>query len=76
MINADNIDKAIEGLGQFAHHWCMNVRETCRLQDLVFRCKECEFRRNDGKCILKMFISHHGTKEQLDKNTAMGAWHG
>ena len=74
--NADNLDKAIEGLGQFTHNWCMNVEETDKRNDLVFRCKECEFGMEDGKCCLKMFLTNHGTPEQLDGNTAMGVWHG
>lgn len=43
--NADNITEAVHGLDIFTKNWCMNCAETDRQKDLIFRCKECEFRR-------------------------------
>ena len=66
-INFDNKDKAINGLIQFRHNWCMNVAETTKTNDLIFRCEECVFSQN-GECLVKMFISKHGTYEQWEKS--------
>lgn len=54
--NADNIDKAIEGLSQFTKNWCMNCEETEKQNDLVFRCKQCEFSGELGICQIKKFV--------------------
>ena len=34
--NKDDINSAIEGLGQFCHSFCMNCEETEKQNDLVF----------------------------------------
>ena len=70
--NVDDLDKAIEGLAQFCHNFCMNVEETEKKQDLVFRCKECEFRLDKKYCAVKMFLANHGTPEQINTGTCMG----
>ena len=57
--NSDNITKAVEGLVQFTKNWCMNCEETDKQEDLIFRCSECEFQTNDGKCLVKTFANGH-----------------
>lgn len=57
--NSDNVTKAVEGLDMFTKNWCMNCKETEKQNDLVFRCKTCEFSREDGKCLIKMFTINH-----------------
>ena len=72
--NKDDVNSAIEGLGQFCHSFCMNCAETERTNDLVFRCKECTFEDKDtGKCRVKIFLNKYGTPEQIDKSTCMGS---
>lgn len=70
--NKDDLNAAIDGLGQFCHNWCMDVGRTESEDDLVFRCSECEFGREDGKCYVKMFLIKHATYEQINKSTSMG----
>ena len=57
--NADNITEAVHGLDIFTKNWCMNCEETEKQEDLIFRCKECEFETCDGKCLVKMFANKH-----------------
>lgn len=71
--NKDDINSAIEGLAQFCHSFCMNCEETEKQNDLVFRCKECLFEREDEKCSVKVFLNKYGTPEQIDKSTCMGS---
>jgi hypothetical protein len=74
MGNKDDINSAIEGLGQFCHSFCMNCEETEKTNDLVFRCKECPFEDNvTGKCSVKVFLNKYGTPEQIDIATCMGS---
>ena len=54
--NADNLDKAVEGLDQFTKNWCMNCKEVEKKNDLVFRCDECEFQTKNGLCLVKSFV--------------------
>lgn len=71
-INQDNPFVAVDGLIQFRHNWCMNVTETEKQNDLVFRCKECHF--NDqvhGGCLIKIFIKKHGSQEQQEKSQVL-----
>ena len=70
-INFDNKDKAINGLIQFRHNWCMNVSETNKTNELVFRCKECSFSQKNGDCLVKIFIGKHATDEQWQKSQVM-----
>ena len=72
--NKDDINSAIEGLGQFCHSFCMNCVETEKTNDLVFRCEECPFEeQNTGVCYVKVFLNKYGTPEQIDKSTCMGS---
>lgn len=54
--NQDNLEKAIEGLDQFAKNWCMNCKKTEETNDLVFRCEECNFVGEKGICHIKEFV--------------------
>lgn len=56
--NSDNVTKAVEGLDTFTKNWCMNCEETNKQNDLVFRCKSCEF-QSEEKCLIKMFANNH-----------------
>lgn len=70
--NADNIDKAIEGLDQFTKNWCMNVEETEK-GVLTFRCKECEFEDSLGICRIKEFAFNHESNFDLGTFGSMGS---
>ena len=70
--NADNITKAVEGLDQFTKNWCMNCEETEKQKDLVFRCSNCEFQLDDGKCLIKMFANHHKHDYPMNDFGSMG----
>ena len=71
--NKDDLNGAVDGLAKFCHSFCMNCEETEKQNDLVFRCKECPFEREDKKCSVKVFLNKYATKEQIDKSTAMGS---
>lgn len=71
--NKDDLNGAIDGLAKFCHSFCMNCEETEKQNDLVFRCRECPFEREDKKCSVKVFLHKYATKEQIDKSTAMGS---
>ena len=71
--NKDDLNGAIDGLAKFCHSFCINCEETEKQDDLVFRCKECPFERDDKKCSVKVFLYKYATKEQIDKSTAMGS---
>lgn len=64
------VQEAFKGLGQFCQNWCMNVEQTTKQQEPVFRCKQCEFNRSDHKCTVKLFLNSH-CKKNRDKYTAM-----
>ena len=70
--NADNIDKAVEGLDIFTKNWCMNCAETEKTNDLVFRCKECDFAEESGSCRIKGFVNKHKSNYPLDDFGSMG----
>ena len=74
--NKDDINSAIDGLGQFCHSFCMNCEETEKTNDLVFRCKECPFEdKETRKCRVKIFLNKYGTPEQIDKSTLPIRYH-
>ena len=70
--NADNIDKAVEGLDIFTKNWCVNCAETEKTNDLVFRCKECDFAEESGLCRIKWFVNKHKSNYPLDDFGSMG----
>ena len=69
--NKDDVKSAVDGLAQFCHAWCMNCEETEKQHDLVFRCEECPFSREDGYCSVKKFVNQYGTEEQKRTACAM-----
>ena len=71
--NEDNIDKAVQGLDQFTKNWCMNVEETNKQDDLIFRCKECEFSSDNGICRVKSFANNHKHNYDLSNFGSMGS---
>lgn len=71
--NKDDINAAICGISQFCHSFCMNVAETEKRHDLVFRCKECPFCDANTFCMVKIFLNKYATPEQIDRATAMGS---
>lgn len=69
--NTDNIEKAVGALDTFTKNWCMNCEETEKRDDLVFRCNECEFRGEEGKCLIKMFANNHKRNYDMSKFGSM-----
>lgn len=65
--NSDNINEAIYGLDIFTKNFCMDVKETNEMAEPVFRCKDCEFRKPDGKCLVHVFANNH--KSDYPMNT-------
>ena len=57
-MNKDDVTEAVHGLDIFTKNWCMNCKETEEKNDLVFRCKECEF-STSGVCLIKTFALNH-----------------
>ena len=64
--NKDDLNGAIDGLAKFCHSFCINCEETEKQNDLVFRCKECPFEREDKKCSVKVFLHKYATEEQIE----------
>ena len=58
MKNKDDVNRAIDGLQDFMFNYCMNVAETERQNDLVFRCKGCKFKKG-SICLVKEFAIEH-----------------
>lgn len=69
--NEDNLEKALDGLGQFCHNWCMNCKETKEKNEPIFRCKSCDFQNRNGSCQIKIFLFNH-TNGYIGKYTSMG----
>lgn len=59
MQNKDDITEAVHGLDIFTKNWCMNCDETEKQKNLIFRCKECNFRQELGICLIKEFAYEH-----------------
>ena len=62
----DDITRAIIGLDMFTKNWCMDCEGTKLLNMPIFRCGECEFRTDDGRCKVKIFAINH--KSEFDMN--------
>lgn len=58
-IDEKKLDAALSGLQTFMDNWCMDVEETEKQNDLVFRCKECPFEDDDRYCRIKLFGKKH-----------------
>jgi hypothetical protein len=50
----NNVHKAVECLDKFTKAFCIDVSVK---DDLAFRCKECPFEMQDGRCLVKVFKS-------------------
>ena len=70
--NADNITEAVHGLDIFTKNWCMNCEETDKKKDLIFRCKECDFRAELGECLVKRFSNDHEHNYPMKDFGSMG----
>lgn len=70
--NSDDTTKAISGLDIFTKNWCMACEETEKQEDLVFRCKECEFATPEGNCLVKIFTRSHEHDYPLQDFGSMG----
>lgn len=66
--NTDDINRAIEGLTQFCHSWCMDCEKTKALDKPIFRCKECNFQNALGYCAIKVFVNEHATSIEQREN--------
>lgn len=73
-VNSDNITNAVSGLDTFTKNWCMNCKETEKQGDLIFRCNECEFRKEDGKCTIKIFANNHEHNYPMKDFGSMGEY--
>ena len=71
--NADNVTEAVHGLDIFTKNWCMNCAETDMQNDLIFRCKECEFGQESGECLIKVFANDHKHDYPLNDFGSMGS---
>lgn len=56
-----NIDgkAAVVALDVFKKIWCKDKEKTERAKEPAFRCGECSFRRDDGKCSVNIFWVEH-----------------
>ena len=72
MSNSDNTTEAVHGLDIFTKNWCMNCKETYKQNDLIFRCKQCEFETETGGCLVKMFANNHKHNYPLYDFGSMG----
>lgn len=70
--NADNPTAAVIALDIFTKNWCLNCVETEKENDLVFRCKECEFETKEGQCLVKAFAYNHKHDFPMQKFGSMG----
>lgn len=55
-----SINKSIKHLSDFTDSFCLDQAKTYASNKLVFKCNNCTFRNDSGKCLIKMFA-----KEQL-----------
>lgn len=70
--NKDDLTSAVHGLDIFTKNWCMNCAETNKTNDLVFRCKQCEFSTETGGCLVKTFVNNHEHNYSMDNFGSMG----
>lgn len=54
-IDKQEIAKSVVILDLFTKIFCRYVGDYERFGDLKFRCKECPFEQDDGKCLAKQF---------------------
>lgn len=72
--NADNVTEAVHGLDIFTKNWCMNCSEVEKQNDLVFRYSECNFKEDDGRCLVKIFANKHKHDYPLKNFGSMGGY--
>lgn len=66
--NADDINLAIIGLGIFRKSFCVNVKETDKRNEPVFRCRDCPFTdAATNICAVKKFLNKYATEEERQK---------
>ena len=66
--NADDMNLALHGLGIFRKSFCLNVKETDKQNEPVFRCTDCPFEdKSSRKCAVKMFLNKYSTEEERQK---------
>lgn len=70
--NKDNTTEAVHGLDIFTKNWCMNCAETEKTNDLVFRCRKCEFSTENGCCLVKKFANSHKHSYPMENFGSMG----
>lgn len=70
--NSDNLTSAVHGLDIFTKNWCMNCAETEKKNDLVFRCRECEFSTENVGCLVKEFANKHSHNYPMSNFGSMG----
>ena len=51
----------------------MNCKETDEKNDLIFRCKECEFQEVGGVCLVKTFANNHKNDYDMSDFGSMGS---
>lgn len=68
--NEDNITEAVHGLDYFTKNWCMNCAETKKLNEPIFRCKECAFSSGEN-CIVKQFANSQKHNYPMDSFGSM-----
>lgn len=71
--NKDDITEAVHGLDIFTKNWCMNCKETEVWNAPMFMCTECEFRRDNGVCMVKEFARKHNHDYPLSDFGSMGS---
>ena len=70
--NKDDITEAVHGLDIFTKNFCMNVTETEKKNDLVFRCEDCQFHTENGGCLIKTFVHAHEHNYPMKDFGSMG----
>ena len=54
-IDKEEIAKSVEALDLFTKFFCRYSNDYERFGDLKFRCNECPFQQENGKCLAKIF---------------------
>ena len=70
--NSDNITEAVHGLDIFTKNWCKDCKQTEVEENLIFRCKGCEFETSNGRCLVKVFANNHKHNYPLEYFGSMG----
>ena len=57
--NSDNLKVACMALDIFTKGWCIDCEFTEKHNHLTFRCDECEFYKDNGDCLITLFVENH-----------------